>query len=93
MIEKSGYMYSGDQNVISEVIMAVIQKLGHFSIHGHNHINGMIEKVRRYQGKWTFEHNGKSLVTVFHGGKLILTNPTWIGSKKHGFRTNQNKII
>ena len=36
--------YSGDQNVISDLIIK-FEKLGHFLIHGHNHINGMIEKV------------------------------------------------
>ena len=59
--------YSGDQNVISDLI------IGHpgtksFPDSWTQSYKWYDRKGRRYhKGKWTFEHNGESLVTVFHG--------------------------
>ena len=59
--------YSGDQNVISDLIK------GHpgtksFPDSWTQSYKWYDRKGRRYhKGKWTFEHNGESLVTVFHG--------------------------
>ena len=59
--------YSGDQNVISDLI------IGHpgtrsFTDSWTQSYKWYDRKGRRYhKGKWTFEHNGESLVTVFHG--------------------------
>ena len=59
--------YSGDQNVISDLI------IGHpgtksFPDSWTQSYKWYNRKGRRYhKGKWTFEHNGESLVTVFHG--------------------------
>ena len=59
--------YSGDQNVISDLI---IGHPGTKSFHDSwkQSYKWYDRKGRRYhKGKWTFEHNGESLVTVFHG--------------------------
>ena len=58
---------AGDQNVISDIIMkhketksfpdAWTQSYKWFDRTG----------TRYHKGKWTFEHNGESAVTVFHG--------------------------
>ena len=59
--------YSGDQNVISDLI------IGHpgtrsFPDSWTQSYKWYDRKGKRYhKGKWTFEHNGESLVTVFHG--------------------------
>ena len=59
--------YSGDQNVISDLI------IGHpgtrsFPDSWTQSYKWYDRKGQRYhKGKWTFEHNGESLVTVFHG--------------------------
>ena len=59
--------YSGDQNVISDLI------IGHpgtrsFPDSWTQSYKWYDRKGRRYhKGKWTFEHNSESLVTVFHG--------------------------
>ena len=35
---------------------------------GHNHISGIIEKVKRYHSeKWTYEQDPNAKVCVFHG--------------------------
>ena len=59
--------YSGDQNVISEVIMKYPETKSFpdswtQSYKWHDRLG-----KRYHKGKWTFEHNGESLVTVFHG--------------------------
>ena len=59
--------FSGDQNVISDLIK------GHpgtksFPDSWTQSYKWYDRKGKRYhKGKWTFEHNGESLVTVFHG--------------------------
>ena len=59
--------FSGDQNVISDLI------IGHpgtksFPDSWTQSYKWYDRKGQRYhKGKWTFEHNGESLVTVFHG--------------------------
>ena len=59
--------YSGVQNVISDLI------IGHpgtrsFPDSWTQSYKWYDRKGKRYhKGKWTFEHNGESLVTVFHG--------------------------
>tara|TARA_Y100001937_G_scaffold97921_1_gene133451 strand:- start:135 stop:800 length:666 start_codon:yes stop_codon:yes gene_type:complete len=59
--------YSGDQNVISEVIMAHPETRS-FPDSWTQSYKWHDRKGQRYhKGKWTFEHNGESLVTVFHG--------------------------
>ena len=59
--------YSGDQNVISEVIMKHPETRS-FPDSWTQSYKWHDRKGQRYhKGKWTFEHNGESLVTVFHG--------------------------
>ena len=59
--------YSGDQNVISEVIMKHPETKS-FPDSWTQSYKWHDRKGQRYhKGKWTFEHNGESLVTVFHG--------------------------
>ena len=59
--------YSGDQNVISEVIMKHPETRS-FPDSWTQSYKWHDRKGERYhKGKWTFEHNGESLVTVFHG--------------------------
>ena len=53
--------YSGDQNVISEVIMK------HPETRSFPDSWTQSYKWHDRKGQWTFEHNGESLVTVFHG--------------------------
>ena len=59
--------YAGDQNVISEVIMKHPETRS-FPDSWTQSYKWHDRKGERYhKGKWTFEHNGESLVTVFHG--------------------------
>ena len=59
--------YSGDQNVISEVIMKHPETRS-FPDSWTQSYKWHDRKGQRYhKGKWTFEHNGESLVTVFLG--------------------------
>ena len=59
--------YSGDQNVISDLIIGH-PGTGSFPDSWTQSYKWYDRKGKRYhKGKWTFEHNGESLVTVFHG--------------------------
>ena len=59
--------YSGDQNVISDIIMKHPETKS-FPDSWTQSYKWHDRKGQRYhKGKWTFEHNGESLVTVFHG--------------------------
>ena len=59
--------YSGDQNVISDLIKGH-QGTKSFPDSWTQSYKWYDRKGKRYhKGKWTFEHNGESLVTVFHG--------------------------
>jgi hypothetical protein len=59
--------YSGDQNVISDLIKGAPETRS-FPDSWTQSYKWYDRKGQRYhKGKWTFEHNGESLVTVFHG--------------------------
>ena len=52
-----------DQNLISDFIKEKVLDVNHILIRGHNHINGMTEKViDTLNQDMTYEHNGESLV-------------------------------
>ena len=59
--------YSGDQNVISEVIMKHPETRSFPDSWTQSYKWYDRSGTRYHKGKWTFEHNGESLVTVFHG--------------------------
>ena len=59
--------FSGDQNVISDIIKNKPETRS-FPDSWTQSYKWYDRKGQRYhKGKWTFEHNGESLVTVFHG--------------------------
>ena len=59
--------HSGDQNVISDLILKY-EETRSFPDSWTQSYKWYDRKGQRYhKGKWTFEHNGESLVTVFHG--------------------------
>ena len=59
--------YSGDQNVISEVILKHPETRSFPDSWTQSYKWYDRSGTRYHKGKWTFEHNGESLVTVFHG--------------------------
>lgn len=59
--------FAGDQNVISDIIIKY-DTTKRFPDAWTQSYKWYDRKGQRYhKGKWTFEHNGESLVTVFHG--------------------------
>ena len=59
--------FAGDQNVISDIVIKY-DTTKRFPDAWTQSYKWYDRKGQRYhKGKWTFEHNGESLVTVFHG--------------------------
>ena len=64
---------SGGQNLFQTLLRALLD-VTHILIRGHNHTNGMAEKVIDTQTRHdSYEHNGRSLVTCFMDSQI-----TWI---------------
>jgi len=58
---------AGDQNVISDIIMKHDETRSFPDAWTQSYKWHDRKGERYHKGKWTFEHNGESLVTVFHG--------------------------
>ena len=59
--------YHGDQNVISEIILKYDTTKRFPDSWTQSYKWYDRSGTRYHKGKWTYEHNGESLVTVFHG--------------------------
>ena len=58
---------AGDQNVISDIILKHKETRSFPDSWTQSYKWYDRSGTRYHKGKWTFEHNGESLVTVFHG--------------------------
>jgi len=58
---------AGDQNVISDIILKHPETKSFPDSWTQSYKWYDRSGTRYHKGKWTFEHNGESLVTVFHG--------------------------
>jgi hypothetical protein len=58
---------AGDQNVISDIILKHDETRSFPDAWTQSYKWYDRSGTRYHKGKWTFEHNGESLVTVFHG--------------------------